>query len=271
METLQKTKKVKKKIIIFEVNDEKTYDGTVESSDFKDFIRSLGFLVTSKYKKPMFHREKEDVQIDGHELTIDYSKASYFGKSAYATSYSVRKDRHILIYPSYDWKNIVAKVKFNVEIDRDLLHSKIQAFINLRNDVEQSTLARKANTHAQLKKIQKHFYSKGNTKNHIDMFVEKIWIENGEITFHSNYASAQFGTIKISAETGKFIEYTPFPPEPLKSFDGVREWLKSATYSVDIVDNILKEIQNRGPLDETCKSWAKTAHHEYVTKTTIKI
>src|SRR4029079_8927968 len=139
--------------------------------------------------------------INGEEFIVNFEKTSLLANNAYKRQYTERKDRCIEIHIAYYGSPAVAKIRFNVDIDKESLISKIQKAIDHKVSIRKEIEDRKNHQLAMLESMRKHYYK----KDCIALFVERIYLHQGVISMYVE----DIGNIYINAETGKFDRFSP--------------------------------------------------------------
>lgn len=267
--------KKKKSVVIYEVPGEikKKNGGELDISAsmsedlalkshsdlFREFLRTLKFEVEPR--SIGLFGDKDHVMINGEEFEIMLDKTSLLANSAYKREYSERKDRCIEITTGGYKSPIVAKVRFNVEIDKEGLIKRIQNAINEKKEVKKAIQDRQDHQATMLESMRKHYF----TMNDIAEFVDRITIHEGNMRFYIT----NIGAVSVNALTGKFIG---FIPEEIKSMtmEDLAKWARRVERAVNITDEVCKAIDLVGPVGKEFGEYAKTAHHRRVTKDKVE-
>jgi hypothetical protein len=248
--------------IVFEINDSKDHEygtGTI-AKNFKEFLETLGFKI--KPSQTGVYRNHEDVTIDGISFRIEYGKVSIMCDQAFTRTRTVRKERSVEIYDKVFDKTVVARVRFNVDIDHDKLVSKIESAIALRKANELEIKNRENSKKVLLKKMRDHYYcNKVMSKN-----IKSISLHQGVISI-----SIKQGCINIDSSTGKI---TSFEPDQIHSMDisKIMEYNESVSESVSVAIILSHEIEMRvGHLnDPEFMAFSKDAYYCRVDNKTIE-
>jgi len=226
-------KKKTRNIVVYEVNDSNTEFefecGRLSGNNYINsciaFIESLGFEISRKYE------HSDNVIINGVEFQLDTDSASYLSKNAWSRIVSVRKPKNRFVTITRGYKNNIAKIYINQEIDADKLRERINAGINnyhaLIETRKQEELGRQNKTIA----IATHFLNDPEIKKAIRV----IMIDTNTIrfAFHNKFS------LVISAD-GKLISASFNHP-------GVNnvEQLKEFTEEIKISSDSFKMVSDR--------------------------
>ena len=246
--------KSKKSIVVFECNKQDIL-AKGHSSDydeqFRDFIRSLDFDVPIMDNKSLYgHTEK--ATINDIEVMFDYSCASYIGESAYGKERKPRKERYILIRPTWSHSEYITKIPFNVELDADKLRNKIQAFIDTRTALEKEVQDRKNAEGNQLERLKKHYTQ-------ASMYITEVRIQNGKLTLILNDNTTLF----IDEATGHVIRFhIPSNETPI---DKLGEFALKMKCMCDTVYSASDLLAKLGAPGFNCEPLKQNGVYKYIT------
>jgi len=230
----------------------RSYGSNGHLNKFIDFIGSLGFDVKSRSEG------STSIIIDGESFDVNFNKVSYLAQNRFTRGWNPRADRCIEIMRS--WNSVLAKVHFNVEIDRDALVKKI------KNEVEKIKAHKKGVADAeqnqinQLEMMRKHYFG----SKVISSMVKSISVELGILSFQVEGV----GFLHVDATTGKCIELIPNEVEsiPLKS---ISNWSNDIGKKESIAMQIVYELKKLGAVSAEFSKFAKEAHRGSATKSKV--
>jgi len=233
---------------MYEVNEK-----TNHRKDFPAFIRTLGFDIVEKEWVDSF-------VIDGEGFDINYKKIDETARNRWTRETAPRKDRCIEILNGY--KSVVAKIKFNVEIDRDKLVKQIQSAIDKRNAVLQEREDAKKNEMRILTSMRDYYF--GNAI--ISTYVESIIAHEGELLFDVKGA-----TIVVDASTGLTKTFIPYENRDgiFKPSD-ITKWAGDKADTASRANRVCSALKGMKPVGKEFSECAKGAHHRYVRKNRIE-
>jgi len=236
----------KKPIVVFEVSNEKNYTDSNLFDKFNDFIQSLGFDV----KGGVSFSYSQTISIDGVTMYVLYHKSSTMAKNAYDKEPKPRKDRCIEIRKyNYKHSELITKIKFNVDLDRNRIVKSINKFIKEQKYSEQYLLDKKKNDAIELERMRVHYYSNPV----IAELVKYIYLRDSIVYMHID-----IGAVKVDVETGWFIEFVPNRIDSM-TYDDVFRWEKTAKTSCEVVMSICIELKKLGAVGGGFPAYAKTA------------
>lgn len=251
----------KKSTTMYEVDDSnlsKSYNIDSESrhyGPFYDFIRSLGFDAHPKYEGGGL---EDHMMIDGEEFQINFDKSPYLAKNSYTRETKPRKDRCIEIFSKRD--QLVAKIKFNEEIDRDKLIDKIQKAINEKKSWNQEIVDRKQNEIKILTTMRDHYYSDVVISTH----VEYIMVHQGILEF-----SIDGATIKVDAK-GAIKQFIPFEQGKDIQATDITKWASDKSDIASRAIKVCSALKGMKAVGKEFSEYAKGAYNRYVRKDIIE-
>lgn len=250
---------------MYEVDDSHLTDKIDSESrhykPFYDFISSLGFDACQQH--PASGLETHAL-IDGEEFHIDFSNAPYWARNGFTRQWDKRKNRCIEIRVSNGYKpELVAKIKFNEEIDKGKLIDKIHKAINEKKAFKQSRID-KANNEMKLATMMRDYYF---TSPIISTHVESVRVDKGFLYFNIKGAS-----IKVDASTGDVKEFTPYEKrdeEKIKATD-ITKWVAEKCDIGAVANKVCSELKGMKPVGKEFTAYALEAYSRYVRKDRIE-
>lgn len=245
---------------MYEVDDSRLKDHSFIDSEsrhyepFYDFIRSLGFDVAEMSKGL-----PTNMVIEGEQFDVNFDKAPYLAKNGWTRDVKPRKDRCIEITTGRYPAQIVAKVRFNVEIDKNKLVNSIQKAIDEKKARKQADIDREQNKTDMLEALRKHYYASAV----IASMVKSITVKQGILSFWME----NIGWVNTSSD-GKFTSFNPKGKENM-SVDQIKGWVEEAKSHQDAVLKVCAEVERLGSISAEFDAFAKEAYHGTVRRNEV--